>query len=101
MALVALMAEAAEVVAAAAVDTVMHCGSYYERGGHSHAAGNDNRPHGPRAIAAAGVSNSTEIVEYDADAVSNVSSRMSSNTGSSKRGGRAGGRFGPRRDQQY
>jgi hypothetical protein len=68
--------------------------------GYSHPE-NDNRLHEPRAIAAAGVSNSTEIVEYDADAVSNVSSRISSNTGSSERGGRAGGRFGPRRDQQY
>ncbi|KAI2490039.1 hypothetical protein MHU86_24554 [Fragilaria crotonensis] len=75
-------------------------GSYSGRGGRSSST-NDNRPNEPRAIATAGASNSTEIVEYDADAGSNVSSRVSSNSGSSDRGGRAGGRFGPRRDQQY
>jgi hypothetical protein len=75
-------------------------GSYSGRGGRSLST-NDSRPNEPRAIAAAGASNSTEIVEYDADAGSNVSSRVSSNSGSSDRGGRAGGRFGPRRDQQY
>jgi hypothetical protein len=75
-------------------------GSYSGRGGRSSST-NDSRPNEPRAIAAAGASNSTEIVEYDADAGSNVSSRVSSNSGSSDRGGRAGGRFGPRRDQQY
>ena len=64
-------------------------------GGHS-SSGIDNRSaEQPRAIAAAGTSNSTEIVEYDADAASNVSSRVSSNSTGSERGGRAGGRFGP------
>jgi hypothetical protein len=75
-------------------------GSYSGRGGRLPAV-NANHPNEPRAIAAAGVSDSTEIVEYDADAVSNVSPRVSSNSGNSDRGGRMGGRFGPRRDQQY
>ena len=74
-------------------------GSYGGRGGRSSA--NDHRPNEqPRAIAAAGASYSTEIVEYDADAGSNPSTRASStNSSSSDRGGRAGGRFGPRREQ--
>ena len=76
-------------------------GSYSGRGGRLPAV-NANRPNEPRVIAAAGASDSTEIVEYDADAVSNVSSRVSSNSGNSDRGGRMGGRFGPRRrDHQY
>jgi hypothetical protein len=75
-------------------------GSYSGRGGRLPAV-NANRPNEPRAIAAAGASNSTEIVEYNADAVSNVSSRVSSNSGNSDRGGRVGGQFDPSRDQQY
>lgn len=72
-------------------------GSYASRGG-GRGSTNDSRPNEPpHAIAAAAATNSTEIVEYDADAVSNVSSRTSTNS-SSDRGGRVGGRFGPRRD---
>jgi hypothetical protein len=72
--------------------------SYASRGS-GRGSTNDNRPNEPpRAIAAATAANSTEIVEYDADAVSNVSSNTSTNN-SSGRGGRVGGRFGPRRDQ--
>jgi hypothetical protein len=58
--------------------------------------GNDHRPNEPREIAAA-ATNSTEIVEYDADAP-NATSRASTNTNNGERGGRMGGRFGPRRD---
>jgi hypothetical protein len=75
-------------------------GSYSGRSGRS-STGDQRSNEQPRAIAAAGANNSTEIVEYDADAASNVSSRVSSNSTGSDRGGRAGGRFGPRRDQQY
>lgn len=72
-------------------------GSYTGRGS-GRGATNDNRSNEPpRAIATAAAANSTEIVEYDADAVSNISSRAS--TSSSDRGGKVGGRFGPRRDQ--
>jgi hypothetical protein len=58
--------------------------------------GNDHRPNEPREIAAA-ATNSTEIVEYDADAP-NATSRASTHTNNGERGGRMGGRFGPRRD---
>jgi hypothetical protein len=75
-------------------------GSYSGRSGCT-STGDQRSNEQPRAIAAAGANNSTEIVEYDADAASNVSSRVSSNSTGSDRGGRAGGRFGPRRDQQY
>jgi hypothetical protein len=72
--------------------------SYVGRGGRSPAT-NDHRPNEQtRAIAAVGASNSTEIVEYDADAGTNVSSSTRVSTNNSDRGGRVGGRFGPRRD---
>jgi hypothetical protein len=74
------------------------CGSYTSRGGGRRPANNNRSSEPSRAIAAAvSTHNSTEIVEHDADAVSNVSSRISTN--SSDRGGRVGGRFGPRWDQ--
>ena len=74
--------------------------SYTARGGRGPSNADNRSGEPPRAIAAAGTSNnSTDIVEYDADAASNVSSRASTNN--SDRGGRVGSRFGPRRDQQY
>ena len=72
-------------------------GSYSGRRGGRGQAIEHNSSEPSRAIAATAAAHSTEIVEYDVDSVSNLSSRASNNN--SDRGGRAGGRFGPRRDQ--
>ena len=73
-------------------------GRGFDRGGRSgRHVSFDNRATDPtRAIAATAANNSTEIVEYDADAPNAAPARAPA--AGNDRGGRAGARFGPRRD---